>query len=145
MGSFLLGSIWFVKAVFKFVKQQIKVDEPTGLQKSLLNCLGCCIDCFERFIQFLNRHAYIEIALTGSSFIKAAMDGFYLVSRHGGKFLLVAGIGHVIVTLGELLIAAITAGCTWVAINQWDTMRDELYQPVIPVLVRFFSNCILNF
>jgi hypothetical protein len=39
----------------------------------LLKCLGCCMWCFEKCMRFINRNAYIEIAIFGYSFCTGAL------------------------------------------------------------------------
>jgi hypothetical protein len=56
--------------------------------------------CFERFIKFLNKNAYIQIALTGKSFCYAAKDAFWLIIRNPGKFGLVATLGGIFILIG---------------------------------------------
>lgn len=79
----------------------------------MLKCVGCCLHCFERFVRFLNEHAYIEvifidiliikkIALTGKSFCEAAMDGFFLLLRNAVRFGFVATLGTALIFIGKI-------------------------------------------
>lgn len=61
--------------------------------KFILKCTSCLVACFERFIKFITKNAYIQVALTGSNFCVASKDAFYLVLRNPLKFSVVAGIG----------------------------------------------------
>ena len=69
--------------------------------KCLLDCMSCLMACFERFIRFLNRNAYIQvndidyykIALTGKSFCPAAKDAFETIWANAMRYSLVNGIG----------------------------------------------------
>lgn len=61
--------------------------------KCILNCLSCVMACFERFIRFLTRNAYIQIALTGKSFCPAAKDAFETIWANTARYSLVGGIG----------------------------------------------------
>jgi len=56
--------------------------------------------CFERFIKFLNKNAYIQIALTGKNFCMAAKDAFWLIIRNPGKFGLVSTLGGIFILIG---------------------------------------------
>lgn len=116
------------------MKKHVDVQDPAGIQKCVLKCVGCCIDCFERFVRYLAKHAYIEIALTGENFITAAVAGYHLTHRNGPKFILMDGIGHVLIGLGELLVASLTGTATWFFINYYPPVHDMLYQPLIPVI-----------
>jgi choline transporter-like protein 2/4/5 len=42
----------------------------------VINCVRCCLACVERIVQFINKMAYIQIALRGKNFCMAAKDGF---------------------------------------------------------------------
>jgi len=75
------------------------------MQKFLMASLKFVIACFERFIRFLNKHAFIEIALTGKSFCPAAKDGFYMILNNPVRYALVTGMGSFIMFLGKLFIA----------------------------------------
>jgi len=66
----------------------------------ILACLNCYMMCFERFIKFLNKNAYIQIALTGKSFCFAAKDAFWLIVRNPGKFAVVSGLGGIFILIG---------------------------------------------
>lgn len=62
--------------------------------------------CFERFIKFLNKNAYIQIALTGKNFCTAAYDAFWIIARNPAKFSLMATLGAAFVMFGKLFIMA---------------------------------------
>lgn len=57
-------------------------------------CIQCCLQCFERLIKFLNKQAYIQIAITGKSFCPAAWAGFMIVLQHMVDFMLLGFIGN---------------------------------------------------
>lgn len=63
------------------------------MTKCLLDCLSCLVACFERCIEYLNKNAYIQIALTGKSFCPAAKEAFETIWANSGRYGLVAGIG----------------------------------------------------
>jgi len=31
----------------------------------IFGCIGCCLECFTRFIEFINKNAYVIIAFKG--------------------------------------------------------------------------------
>ncbi len=61
--------------------------------------------CVERIVQFINKNAYIQIALRGKNFCMAAKDGFELVWSNPLRYAVVSGIGEIIMFLGKILIA----------------------------------------
>lgn len=86
----------------------------------LLRCLSCYLDCFERFIRFLNKNAYTLTAMTGSNFCESAKDAFSLIFRNALRFSLVGGIGELFVVLGKLFIALATAVIGYVILIKFD-------------------------
>ncbi|KAK2498341.1 hypothetical protein MC885_000971 [Smutsia gigantea] len=47
-----------------------------------MTCLKCCFWCLEKFIRFLNRNAYIMIAVYGTNFCTSARNAFFLLMRN---------------------------------------------------------------
>lgn len=70
--------------------------------------MSCCLACFERFLRFLNKNAYIEIALFGYSFCDAAKTAFEMILRNILRMAAVDKVGDFLMFLGKLAVAA---GC----------------------------------
>ena len=77
------------------------------MTQCLLSCLSCIVACFERFVEFLNRNAYIQIALTGKSFCPAAKDAFESIWSNATRYSLVSGMGEIFTFVINLLIFSI--------------------------------------
>lgn len=59
-GSFLLALIWIVRIILEILdKQMDKVKDENALARCVMTCTKCCLDCFHRFIKFVNENAYI--------------------------------------------------------------------------------------
>jgi len=74
-GSLIVAIVDMIRLIFDYIHLKLKEVSGAGTSSAVgccLKCLGCLIDCFERFIRFINRHAYIQIAMTGENFCKAA-------------------------------------------------------------------------
>jgi len=128
-----------IRLVLAYLQAQAKkmAGKEGRTIRLVLGCLQCYVACFERFIKFLNKNAYIQIALTGKNFCMAAKDGFFLVLRNPLRFGIVAGIGSIFVFFGKIFIAAITALAGFIAVTKWDHFSKELYSPFIPVIIIF--------
>jgi choline transporter-like protein 2/4/5 len=110
-GSLLVAIVQFLQLMVEAFKKQA---ENTGADKNkameyLINCLRCCLACVERIVQFINKNAYIQIALSGKNFCMAAKDGFELVWSNPLRYAIVGGVGSIIMFLGKILIAFGTA------------------------------------
>lgn len=77
-GSLILAIVHFMQIILELFKKQA---ESSGANNSkcfeyCINCLRCFLECVERIVQFINKTAYIQIALRGKNFCNAAKDGF---------------------------------------------------------------------
>jgi len=61
-GALIVAIIDSIRLTFDYIRLKMKEVTGAGTNASVgccLKCMGCLIDCFERFIRFINRHAYI--------------------------------------------------------------------------------------
>jgi len=88
-------------------------EKQAGAQKNrvmviVLKAVQCCIWCFEQCIKFLNKNAYIQIALRGTNFCTSARKAFQIILANVLRFGTVAVLGSVIHCIGYLFIMAST-------------------------------------
>ena len=58
--------------------------------------------CFEKFMKFLNKNAYIQTAIYGYSFCKAARSAFFLLLRNILRVTAVNMVAEFVLLLGKL-------------------------------------------
>lgn len=113
LGSLVLAIIWIFRVIFEYIDNKLSgAKEQSSVIQYVSMCCRCFLDCFHRFIKFLNTNAYIQIALTGENFCPSAMNAFVLALKHTGSFLITNGIGGLLSLLGK---AAITIGNIFLA------------------------------
>lgn len=65
-GSLIVAIIRFIMAIVEYFKQKIdttNADNAVGkLYKCLLTCVQCCLECCARVMEFINKHAYIQVS-----------------------------------------------------------------------------------
>lgn len=76
--------------------------------------------CFERFIKFLNKNAYVQVVMKGSSFCTASKDAFFLILRNPARIALVDGFGEIFEFLGNIAIMAGTTISCFFILDQTD-------------------------
>lgn len=90
--TFSLGSIAFgslIVTILEVVRLMLNAARNNANQQgnAVEACLACCAECFigflESLVEYFNRYAYIEIALYGKPYIKAAKDTFRLFRDRG--------------------------------------------------------------
>jgi hypothetical protein len=82
-------------------------------------------------MKFLNKNAYIQIAIHSYSFCKAAKESFFLILRNAGRLLALGVVSEIVLLLGKMVI---TLGTTFFAYTVLKGM-DELNGAVFPSLL----------
>jgi len=143
-GSLIIAIIKTIRAFIAYL--QGKVDQlaakggkaAVALAKIILCCLQCCMWCVEKCAKFLNKMAYIQIALFSYSFCKAARCAFFLILRN---ILLIAAVAIVSEFTCALVLILIPMMTTFLAYNFFATMTElnSIFG------VTFFTMCISYF
>jgi solute carrier family 44 (choline transporter-like protein), member 2/4/5 len=137
-GSFILAVIWTIKFILMYITAKVKAVDKNGKNRLLLwflGCLMCYVNCFERFIKFLNKNAYIQVALHSTSFCTSAREAFFLILRNAGRFLALGSIGHVFQLLGKGIISISSTYFGYLIITHAAEWKDELHSPIFPTIV----------
>uniref|UniRef100_A0A8C8D3Z6 Choline transporter-like protein n=1 Tax=Oncorhynchus tshawytscha TaxID=74940 RepID=A0A8C8D3Z6_ONCTS len=70
----------------------------------LMCCLKCCFWCLEKFIKFLNRNAYIMIAVYGKNFCVSAKNAFMLLMRNIVRVVVLDKVTDLLLFFGKMLV-----------------------------------------
>ncbi|VDK32669.1 unnamed protein product [Taenia asiatica] len=108
-GSLLITIFWFLRACLLRLERRLKTSN-NELAKFFLRCLCCCFWCLEKFLRFLNKNAYIMIAIYGRGFCRSARDAFQLILRNIVRVFVVEKITDYILVVGKLAVSA-AASC----------------------------------
>jgi choline transporter-like protein 2/4/5 len=143
-GSFLLAVIWSIKFCLYYLKAKANLEGGKNCcMNCILSCAICLVNCFERFIKFLTKNAYIQIALLSSNFCKAAKDAFFLVLRNCLRFLTLGSIGDVFMFFGKFIITLISTFAGYIIITRADRWADKLNSPFLPTVVFMFISYLI--
>lgn len=108
MGSLIFGAL--ILAIVQFIRYFMKyLEKQAAAQKNkvmvmILKVLQCCIWCFEKIIKFLNKNAYIQVALLGTNFCTSAKRAFHLIMRNLARFGILIILGSIINFIGTCFI-----------------------------------------
>ena len=153
-GSLAFGSIliaivkflmFFLESFKKKVEQTFGAKSQTGCcYKCVIGCLQCCLKCIQKTLEFINKHAYIEIALRGKNFCKAAWEGFALMVKNLGRFSSLILLGSIFSFIGTLFIALATTVAGYFMITKLDYFADKLNSVVLPCACMFIVGFIMG-
>ncbi|XP_055364491.1 choline transporter-like protein 5-B isoform X2 [Betta splendens] len=103
-GSLILSVVQLVQILLEYLDNKLK-GSHNFLARYLLCCLKCCFWCLEHFIRFINRNAYIMIAIYGKNFCTSSKDAFFLLMRNVIRVAVLDKVTDFLLFLGKLLIS----------------------------------------
>ncbi|XP_028977456.1 choline transporter-like protein 5-B isoform X3 [Esox lucius] len=103
-GSLILAIVQTFRVVLEYLDHRLKGAHNT-FARFLICCLKCCFWCLEHFIKFMNRNAYIMIAIYGKNFCTSAKDAFYLLMRNVVRVAVLDKVTDFLLFLGKVLIS----------------------------------------
>jgi len=138
-GTFILALVQFIRLVLTYMEQQMKKagGKNNRCAKFVFGCSQCLLGCLERCIKFLNKNAFIQIALTGKNFCAAAKDAFFLIIHNPLRFGVVSSIGSIFVFFGKVCIASASTLIGYIIITKQSAYKDSVYSPLLPSICIF--------
>lgn len=135
-GAFILAVVWLLQIILAYMHKKMRDSGATSNK-----CIECamryaayCLACFERCIQFLNKMAFIQIALTGRCFCIAAKNGFILALSHMMEFSLLSLIGGFFAFVGKLVVASGAFGLGLLCYTQIPSLEESVSSIWIPII-----------
>uniref|UniRef100_A0A8C4H5J2 Choline transporter-like protein n=1 Tax=Dicentrarchus labrax TaxID=13489 RepID=A0A8C4H5J2_DICLA len=105
-GSLILSIIQIIRVLLEYLDHKLQ-GAQNKCTKFLLCCLKCCFWCLEKFIKFINRNAYIMVAIYGKNFCTSARDAFFLLMRNMIRVAVLDKVTDFLLFLGKLLIVGL--------------------------------------
>uniref|UniRef100_A0A452H902 Choline transporter-like protein n=1 Tax=Gopherus agassizii TaxID=38772 RepID=A0A452H902_9SAUR len=103
-GSLILAIVQLIRIMLEYLDHKLKGTQ-NSFTRFLLCCLKCCFWCLEKFIKFINRNAYIMIAIYGKNFCTSAKEAFFLLMRNVVRVAVLDKVTDFLLFLGKLLVA----------------------------------------
>jgi hypothetical protein len=131
-GSFILACVQFLKYWMYYLQKQAEANKNKVLEK-VFKILKYVIACFEKCVKFLNKNAYIQVAILGKNFCKSAFNAFMLILRNGARIASLGAIGAVVHFIGTFFIMAATAFIGYFLLGVLHP--DDISSTVLPVIL----------
>jgi len=110
-GSLAFGSL--VLAFIQFLNFLLETTKKSNAKNRALVCiingLQCLLGCIQGIVQYINKFAYIHVAMHGYSFCKAARECFDLIGRNFFSAVIMDTITGFVLFVGKALFTAICA------------------------------------
>jgi len=131
-GSLIIAIIKTIRAIIMYLQKKA-AKAKNKLASAILCCIQCCMWCIEKCMKFINKNAYIQIAIFGFSFCKAARYAFWLILRNILRIAAVGIVSEIVSIMGKCLIPSGTIFLTYM-ILQYDVFNiGQLYTIYTPL------------
>lgn len=100
----------------------------------VLKCVQCYVACVERIIKFINKNAYIQIAINGKNFCYACKDALLLIMRNALRFAALGGLGSLFVLMGFCIICAANVALGYFNLTEWEFLIENKPSTIYTIL-----------
>ncbi|XP_031722503.1 choline transporter-like protein 4 [Anarrhichthys ocellatus] len=104
-GALILTLVQIARMILEYIDHKTRAAQ-NPCARFILCCMKCCLWCLEKFIKFLNRNAYIMIAIYGKNFCVSARNAFMLLMRNIVRVVVLDKVTDLLLFFGKLLVVA---------------------------------------
>ncbi|XP_068728860.1 choline transporter-like protein 4 [Montipora capricornis] len=109
-GAAIIAIVQFIRAVLEYIDKKLKEHgQDNNVIKFIMCCCKCCFWCLEKILKFLNKNAYIMIAIHGKNFCSSAKQAFKLLFENVLRVAAVNGVTSFLLFMGKLVVVGIVA------------------------------------
>ncbi|KAK3735707.1 hypothetical protein QZH41_010152 [Actinostola sp. cb2023] len=141
-GSLIIAIVQLIRASLEYIDHQLNGSpgQQGEIAKYIMKCLKCCFWCLEKFLKFLNKNAYIEVAVYGKNFCISAKNAFFLLMRNILRVVVLDKVTDFILFLGQL---SITFG-VGVGSFYWFKRQANLNYYLAPVFIIVIGSYVIS-
>jgi hypothetical protein len=128
-GAFLIATLRFVRLFLSFIARQSEASGNTACA-CVAKCMMCCVDCFKRFLEYINKNAYVDVAINSNNFCQAAIDSFKFLGEQAPTIALLNGACFVFVWAGVACVSGIAGYGGYLTVlsrEEYTSNTSELY------------------
>jgi hypothetical protein len=131
-GSLVIAIISMIRAFFLYLEKQI-TQSGNKFLLMMMKCLQVVLCCLDKAIKFLNKNAYIQVAIFSTNLCVSAREAFFLILRNAARVGTLGVICEILVFVGKIFIAVVSGGASYIVMDQYANL--DLYSPIGPVLI----------
>mmetsp|Transcript_39396 Transcript_39396/g.117950 ORF Transcript_39396/g.117950 Transcript_39396/m.117950 type:complete len:920 (-) Transcript_39396:442-3201(-) len=128
IGALIIAIVQIIRYILMYLERQAQAQK-NKVMAIVARVLAYAFWCLERFLRFLTKNAYIQVALKGTNFCTSAMNAWDIVCKNLIRFGVVATLGRVIHYVGVICITGCTVTVGWFILK---AMHPDVY-PVVPM------------
>lgn len=121
-GALLLGIIQFIRIIMLYIQSQVRGRE-NKFSRIILSIANCILACFERFIRFLTKNAYVMIGVYGYSFCTSARRAFKIMVNNPLRVAAINCVNVFMMFLGKLFITLATTVAAFIYLKNYTNLH----------------------
>eukprot|EP00746_Dinoflagellata_sp_MGD_P036761 gnl/MRDRNA2_/MRDRNA2_18831_c0_seq1.p1 gnl/MRDRNA2_/MRDRNA2_18831_c0~~gnl/MRDRNA2_/MRDRNA2_18831_c0_seq1.p1 ORF type:complete len:621 (+),score=113.99 gnl/MRDRNA2_/MRDRNA2_18831_c0_seq1:3-1865(+) len=134
-GALLVAILRLIRAILGYLAKQAKDQENAAGECAAKACM-CCVDCFKRFIEFLNKNAYIDMAINSNGYCTSAYNAFQTIMNNMSSIAILNGACWVFQLAGFGAITSAGVYLTWLCITTREEFTSKesahyIHEPVV--------------
>jgi hypothetical protein len=135
-GSLLLTFLFVIKVLLSILAKAAE-HEGNGVVALIAKCALCCVSCYERCLSFLNKNAYMDIAINSTTFCTAAQNALAVIATESAAVTFLNGACWVFTLAGCAMITASGSFLVWIMVRTlwWFNNIESKHYIHNPILV----------
>lgn len=134
-GSLILGIVQLLRLIVLYFVKKMKGYENVAI-RGILKFLLLILTCLKKCVEFLNKNAYVMIAIYGYSFCKGARRGFEILASNPLRIVAVKSVNAFNMFIGKAIICLTTTIVSYIYLKNY----ENLYFYFFPVgIIAIFS------
>jgi len=145
LGSLIVALIQIFRAVMDYIRYRAVGEdgETNGCLEYTFKCIDCICCCFEKCVKYINKNAYIEIAIWGDSFCGSACKALNTMSSNLLFLATFNGMGYLICMIIKLTVAGACAFVGYLAFEEVEA-NEVASSAVVVIFIALFSYVIAD-
>lgn len=123
LGAFIVALCRVVRMVLAYIAKQAK-SQGNAVVAGMAKCCECLVTCFQRFIEFLNKNAYMDIAINSTTFCTAAYRAFSTIVQNLGAVAILNGACFIFQLAGVGSITTAGVYLVWLIVTEYSAFSD---------------------
>ncbi|XP_064649866.1 choline transporter-like protein 2 isoform X3 [Lineus longissimus] len=111
-GSLIIAIVQLIRAMLEYIDSKVKGTE-NPFAKFVIKCMKCCFWCLEKFLKFINKNAYILVAVYGKNFCTSAKNAFFLLMRNILRVVVVDKTTGFCLLIAKLVVVGATVSLSY--------------------------------
>jgi len=109
----------------------------------LLHCTLCCCSCFKGFVEFISKNAYIDIAISSSSFCASVKNVAKVMIDHGAAMAILNSATFIFQVVGMVTMTAFSGFIAYITLELHTFSNPESSLFVANKILATFLACLL--